>query len=125
MRVLLIAEEPESRMMFQTFLKLWGSDVVAIGVDELTDQNRKTRPQVILLDSHRQGDEGLAILRTVKKSVGFGDIPIVMCSASAESRWIVAAMNLGCSSYLVKPVDLDQLGIEIMRHLPRLNELRR
>lgn len=62
------------------------------------------RPQVILLDIHLPGVDGIDILRAIKSSDELRMIPVVMLTTSTSESDIARAYCNRANSYLVKPV---------------------
>jgi CheY-like chemotaxis protein len=69
----------------------------------------RDHPKVILLDLKLPKIDGLEVLQRVKSDPHTRSIPIVMLTSSREERDIVESYSLGVNSYIVKPVDFDQL----------------
>lgn len=72
--------------------------------DPFSDPVSCPRPQVILLDMHLPGMDGIDILRTIKASDELKMIPVVILTTSANERDIAGAYYNHANSYLVKPV---------------------
>ncbi len=66
------------------------------------------RPDLILLDLHMPRMNGQEVLAEVKEDPELRRIPIVMMTASAQEKDILAAYNLHVNCYVTKPVDLEQ-----------------
>lgn len=62
------------------------------------------RPQIILLDLHLPGIDGIDILRMIKSSDEMKMIPVIMLTTSAAERDMLHAYGNHANSYLVKPV---------------------
>lgn len=62
-------------------------------------------PAVILLDIKLPRINGLEVLSQLKSHQRFRRIPVVMLTSSAENSDLDTAYELGCNSYIVKPVD--------------------
>ncbi len=60
-------------------------------------------PQVVLLDMHMPGIDGLACIDLIRGR--HPDVKIVACSSEADPDQIQAAFNHGASGYIVKSVD--------------------
>lgn len=56
---------------------------------------------------------GLELIRAVRNQDGIGDMPILMVTAEAKTENIVAAIDAGADSYLVKPFKAASLGKKI------------
>lgn len=67
-----------------------------------------SRPQIILLDVHLPGMDGIDILKTIKASDELRMIPVVMLTTSANESDITRAYYNHANSYLVKPVGCEE-----------------
>jgi len=68
------------------------------------------RPHLVLLDIHLPRIGGLEILRRLKNDPRTRTIPVVMLTVSQQSRDIREAQRLGAESFIVKPVDFQNLS---------------
>jgi two-component system response regulator len=75
------------------------------GSDENADY---ARPKVILLDLKLPKVDGLEVLRELRASDSFHNIPVVVLTSSREERDIVESYDLGVNSYIVKPIEFDK-----------------
>ncbi|MBE9061142.1 response regulator [cf. Phormidesmis sp. LEGE 11477] len=66
-------------------------------------------PNLILLDLNLPGSDGRDVLRQVKQDERLKVIPIVVLTTSSNPRDIDACYRYGANSYLVKPMDVQQL----------------
>jgi CheY-like chemotaxis protein len=62
-------------------------------------------PVFILLDLGLPKVGGLDVLRRLKAHPEYSRIPVIVLTTSSEDRDITEAYELGCNSYIVKPVD--------------------
>jgi CheY-like chemotaxis protein len=70
-----------------------------------TPPGRSSRPDLILLDLNLPGMSGKKVLAEVKGDPDLRCIPIVVVSTSARMQDIRGSYDLGCNSYLVKPLE--------------------
>ena len=66
------------------------------------------RPQLILLDVHLPGRDGIDILRTIKTSEELRMIPVVMLTTSATEQDITSAYHNHANSYVIKAVGYEE-----------------
>jgi two-component system response regulator len=79
-------------------------------------RDRSDRPQVILLDLKLPKLDGLEVLRRIRADESTRMLPIVVLTSSKEEQDLVASYQLGCNSYVRKPVDFDEF-VEAARQL--------
>lgn len=66
-------------------------------------------PGLILLDLKMPRVDGLEVLAKLKSDVDKRCIPIVVMTSSQEEKDVVKSYDLGANSYVVKPVDFENL----------------
>jgi CheY-like chemotaxis protein len=72
------------------------------------------RPRLVLLDLKLPRLNGIDVLRRLKADERQKSIPVVMLTSSSEERDIVESYALGVNSYLIKPVEFDKLGEQVV-----------
>jgi len=65
-------------------------------------------PAVMLLDLKLPKIDGLEVLRRVRAHKATRFMPVVVLTSSKEDVDLARSYNLGCNSYIRKPVDFDQ-----------------
>lgn len=73
-------------------------------------------PAVVLLDIKMPRLNGIEVLREIRATEAFRDLPVVMLTSSREERDIVESYELGINAYVVKPVDFQEF-IEAVKTL--------
>lgn len=76
-------------------------------------------PELILLDIMLPNSDGLEILTTLKSTVQYEDIPVIMATAKGQEIDIVKALELGADDYLVKPFGMMEMVSRIKSVLRR------
>ena len=71
------------------------------------------RPQVILLDMHLPGTDGMTMLRQLKSDPETSGIHIVTVTSYTESFSRAEAMAAGCAVYLLKPLNTRTLSDDL------------
>ena len=84
----------------------------------------RLHPEVVVLDLHLPGLDGLEALRRFKER----NAAVILLTGHGDVATAVQAMQLGAENFLAKPVDLDHLLAAVARvadkvRLRRLNEL--
>jgi CheY-like chemotaxis protein len=65
---------------------------------------------LLLLDIRMPQVDGVAVLRQLKEHSELRKIPVVMLTTTDDPREVERCHELGCSSYIVKPVDYDKFA---------------
>jgi CheY-like chemotaxis protein len=81
-------------------------------------------PSVVLSDVALPAMSGIALLKHIKERSGYGDVPVVMLTTEDDPGIKDACVRLGCSAYLLKPVEPDLLYRTIQavsESVPRAN----
>lgn len=77
---------------------------------EYTDAIKHPRPGLILLDIRMPVMDGIECLRQIKQMPHFKRIPVVMLTTSKEEEDLIRGYELGCNSFIQKPVDFERLS---------------
>jgi CheY-like chemotaxis protein len=72
------------------------------------------RPGVILLDLNMPKKDGREALAEIKADPGLRRIPIVVLTTSKDEEDVLRSYDLGCNSFITKPVTFAGL-VEVMR----------
>jgi chemotaxis family two-component system response regulator Rcp1 len=98
---------------------------VSSGEDALNFLNQKSsyvkapRPDVVLLDLHLPGKDGLTVLNEIRQSANFKNIPIIILTSSESDLDMDWADRLNATHYIVKPFDLAGFNelVKLLREL--------
>jgi CheY-like chemotaxis protein len=85
-----------------------GDHVVSADVPEALTYLKapnEQRPCVVLLSVDESGDEGLAMLQTIKQDDQLRSIPVVVLGPSGDSRMVNESFGLGAAGYMVRSLD--------------------
>jgi DNA-binding response OmpR family regulator len=80
-------------------------------------------PELILLDIHMQGMDGLQVCRWLKAQEKLRDIPVMFISAASEMKDRVEGLRLGAVDYIPKPFQREEMLARVHTHL-ELSRLR-
>jgi CheY-like chemotaxis protein len=73
-------------------------------------------PLLLLLDINMPRVDGVEVLRQLKSDPAYAQIPVIMLTTTDDPREVRRCYDLGCSSYVTKPVDYDKF-VEAIRRL--------
>jgi CheY-like chemotaxis protein len=89
-----------------------GEEAIAYlkGEGPYADRNIYPLPIVMLLDLNMSQKDGFDVLAWVRAQPGLKRLMVVILTASARSEDVRRAFDLGASSFMVKPSNLDTLA---------------
>lgn len=93
----------------------------ATSAEEAAPLLERNPPDVLLLDIHLPGIDGLEYLRRLRQR--HAHLPVVMISAASTLRPLLKALDLGDIDYIRKPFDIEELRLVVARAL-RQGDLR-
>ena len=106
MKVLLVEDNPVNLELFQDLLELEGYEVVsAITGHEAIEIAKTEVPDIILMDIQLPEMDGWEATKILKKTPETREIPIIALTAHAMEGDREKALNLGCDSYISKPIN--------------------
>ena len=82
--------------------------IFAIGKYE--SRNISDFPALVLLDLKLPKVNGLEVLERIRTDKRTKVIPVVILTSSTEEEAMIRGYQLGCNSYIRKPVDFDQFS---------------
>lgn len=116
-RVLVVDDSEATAKILEAELKAKGYEVLtakSAGDGTRLILNKKTRPDLVLLDVRMPGVDGESFCRFIKKNSLFSGIRVVLCSAMEEAELKAAAIAAGADGYVRKD---SVIAAEILAHL--------
>ena len=121
--ILIVEDNPASLDIMQARLTANNYEVItATDGKEGLVMAREKQPDLILLDIMMPKMDGLEVCRRLKEDPSLSFIPIIMVTAKADSKDVVAGLEAGGDEYLTKPVDHAALVARVKSML-RIKEL--
>jgi DNA-binding response OmpR family regulator len=124
-RILIVDDNPTNVKVLATRLAAEGYEILtaADGEEGLAAARRDT-PDLILLDVMMPKLDGFEVCRRLRADAAFPFTPIIMVTAMADSRDVVAGLEAGGDEYLTKPVDHAALAARVnsMLRIKRLHD---
>jgi two-component system response regulator len=81
---------------------------VLFGAGPEAGTQRRTLPELVLLDLKLPKIDGLEVLRRIRADERSRRLPVVVLTSSNEQRDVVSSYELGANSFVRKPVDFAQ-----------------
>jgi len=108
--ILVVEDEEETAELFSEMLKVSGYKVVSSSRSQNAIELIKDHPpNGIVLDVMLPDVSGLEVLRFVRQTPEFSQIPVVVVSAKALPSDVAAGLDAGATAYLTKPVSYIDL----------------
>ena len=125
-RILAVDDVAENREIVVVRLKAHGYEIItaADGVEGLA-KARAEKPDLILLDIMMPKLDGISVLKELKRDESLGFIPVILLTAKADRRDVVAGLDAGADDYLTKPFDQAALvaRVRAMLRIKALHDL--
>lgn len=77
------------------------------------------KPDLVILDVMLPGKDGVTLLKLMKGSEEFRDIPIIMATAKGSEYDKIQSLDLGADDYLVKPFGIMEMVSRVKAVLRR------
>lgn len=119
-KVLIVDDEPNILELLEFNLKKDGYDVVRADTGEkAVELLEKEKPSIVLLDQMLPGLDGLGVLKRIRSSELFADMPVIMVTAKAEEIDKIIGLELGADDYITKPFSVRELSARVKAQLRR------
>ena len=121
--ILIVEDNRESREILEARLLANGYEVITAPDGEAgLHLAREKNPDLILLDILMPKMDGLEVCRRIKGDSTLPFMPIILVTAKADSKDVIAGLKAGGDEYLAKPVDHGALLARVQSML-RIKDL--
>lgn len=79
-------------------------------------------PSLVLLDIMLPGEDGLSILRKLKRNAATEDVPVIMLTAKGSEFDKVTGLDAGADDYIAKPFGMTELLARVRTVLRRYDK---
>ncbi len=113
--ILLYVEDDEETMQDVAFLLKDSFDKIYTAKDGISALSifKKNKPDIILLDINIPNINGIDVAKKIRETNK--KIPILFLTAYSDKDKLIDAINLGASSYLIKPFNIEELHIAMAK----------
>ncbi|BAV10244.1 Response regulator receiver domain-containing protein [Filimonas lacunae] len=123
-KLFIIEDDPSIQMVLSKFLsKTFELNVFGSAADALSFLHQGSIPDIIISDLNIPEISGLELLKQVKSSGFFKDIPVVMLSGEDNSETRIKCYEAGAEDYIVKPFSPKELEVRLKLILKRNGKL--
>jgi len=113
-KILIVDDSPTERHVLNEMLTKAGFDVIASdnGEDAIL-RAKRDKPDVILMDVVMPGLNGFQATRAISRDPDTKGIPNILCTSKNQETDKIWGMRQGARSYVVKPINRDELLAKI------------
>lgn len=121
--ILVVDDVPDNVEILQMRLESQGYEVVTArdGV-EAVEKTRELLPDLVLLDIMMPKMDGIETMKLLKADPKLPFIPVILVTAKADGKDVIAGLESGGDDYLTKPVDQAALSARV-RAMLRIKSL--
>ena len=113
-KVMLVEDDASMMYLLKTLLTLEGYEVVNLDITEdVITKTRSEKPDVLLMDVHLAGKNGVDVLTDMRKEEDLKDVIVIM---SSGMNMEYECRDAGANAFLLKPFMPDDLIALIKRH---------
>jgi len=113
-RILVVDDVPDNIDILQMRLESQGYEVVTAGDGvEALEKARELLPDLVLLDIMMPKMDGIETVKRLKADASLPFIPVILVTAKADSKDVIAGLESGGDDYLTKPVDHAALSARV------------
>src|ERR1700742_3083613 len=122
-RILIVDDNETNRDILMARLGPQGYELKqAADGEEALAAAKELLPDLILLDVMMPKIDGIEVCKRIKNDTSMPFTPIILCTAKADSKDVVAGLEAGADEYLTKPIDQMALVARVKAAL-RLKQL--
>src|SRR3954452_9815355 len=123
--ILIVDDVPDNLEILQLRLESPGSEVILAGDgEEALATIRERLPDLVLLDIMMPKLDGIGAVKALKADPSLPFIPVILVTARADAKDVIAGLEAGADDYLTKPVDQAALmaRVRAMLHIKALHD---
>ena len=118
--VLYVEDNPENRLLVRRILQAEGFHVIeAESATQAWEAMNQSPPDLILMDINLPAVDGYTLTARLKSLPQFCQIPVIAITANVMRGDRERTFEAGCDGYIQKPIDVDNLPLQINRYLMR------
>jgi CheY-like chemotaxis protein len=122
-RILVVEDNDMNMQLVEYLLEEGGFEIVKAASGEealaVTRDASVPAPDLILMDIHLPGMDGLSVVRAMKAEPRTQRVPILALTAHAMRGDKDRFLEAGCDGYISKPIDVKTFLSAIAQYLPR------
>lgn len=123
-KVLIVDDEPNILELLEYNLKREGYLVARADTGEKAiTMLEQEKPAIVLLDQMLPGLDGLGVLKKIRATDAYAEMPVIMVTAKSEEIDKIIGLELGADDYITKPFSVRELCARVKAQLRRSKRL--
>ncbi len=121
--VLYVEDNPDNRSLIRRVLEAEGYTVIEAATAKSALVTLEQRaPDLILMDINMPDMDGYTLTAQIRGMPAHTRIPIVAVTANVMRGDREKSLEAGCDGYIQKPIDIDELPLQIERYMRIAND---
>ncbi|MBD1870669.1 response regulator [Cyanobacteria bacterium FACHB-471] len=117
-QLLIVDDDTQLLAFMQSMLQPWGFQVALLNdPQQIWSSLEAVKPDLLMLDIEMLGTNGIELCQKIRNNSRFGDLPILMISASNDDETIQQVFMAGADDYVSKPIRAAELVARVIRRL--------
>ncbi|MBE0650345.1 MAG: response regulator transcription factor [Bacteroidales bacterium] len=122
-KILIVDDELSIRMLLENYIgKTYDIVTKTDGLEGIKYLEEGNLPDLIVADIQMPNLDGYEMLKQVRASGFFGNLPMIMLSGIESSQERVKCLRMGADDYLVKPFNPEELLLRINNLISRTSK---
>ncbi|CAK0742870.1 two-component system, sensor histidine kinase and response regulator [Gammaproteobacteria bacterium] len=118
-RVLVVEDNTINQQVIRGLLKRWGIVIeIANHGQEALDRLAGERFDVVLMDVHMPGMDGLEATRRIRQNTAWATLPVIALTAGVTAEEKERVLASGMNGFLGKPINQEELAATLLRWIP-------
>ncbi|HEY4690389.1 MAG TPA: response regulator [Anaerolineae bacterium] len=114
-KILIVDDDKATATLLRTLFEIEGMEcAICSRADEVINDARRQKPDLLLMDAHLAEVDSLDILRDLKADSKLAAIPVVIVSGMDRSGEFI---GVGAADFVLKPFKPAELMAVLKRHL--------
>lgn len=115
----MVEDDPTARRLLRGLLERVFGYEVAEAVDGVCalEQIYQQPPDVVLLDMQMPKLDGIDVLRGLRATKRFADLPVIAVSSAGDRQTILEMVGLGIADYILKPIGVRSAQVRLAKAL--------
>ena len=123
-RILIVEDDPSQALFAESVINGAGMQaLVAAAPGEVMASLEQFQPDLVLMDLHMPGIDGVELTATIRAHAAFGRVPIVFLTGDPDPERQFEVLDVGADDFLTKPVRPRHLVLTVQNRVRRARAL--